>query len=125
MWYNTKYFGEVIFSPQPTARQLAVIKDAIENAHEESSYALDLSKDFSSIEWAWNEKTYDFEEALNAVQKYIKDKWLDIDFVWEFEYQWEESDDRWYVRKIDWLFVRMEADEYKCPHCWHIFKPNN
>lgn len=128
MWYNTDYNGKITIKPEPTATVLTTLQEAIRKAHPESHWNLRLWKDFCSIVWRGCEKTYNFEDSLNAVEKYMTDRWFDFTLEWEFEYQWEESDDRWYVRKVDWVFVRiekkLEADEYKCPDCWHIFKPN-
>ena len=127
MWYSTDYAGKAIIEPTPTAPVLVAVNEAIKTAHEESAWALSLGDDFSSIVWRWCEKTYDFEKTLNAVEDYMRNKWFDFTLNWEFEYQWEDNDDRWFVRKVDWKFVKvqktLEKDEYKCPDCGHIFKP--
>lgn len=127
MWYSTSYKGRVEILPTPTAPVLVAVKEAIEVADDESSWALELWNDFSSIIWRGCEKTRDFEKSLNAVEFYMRSKGFNFTLTWEFEYQWEESEDRGYIRKVDSKFVRvekvMEKDEYKCPDCWHIFKP--
>jgi len=126
MWYSTDYIGSAKISPELKASTIVLLKQAIEEAHEESSWALEISKDYQSIVWRWCEKTRDFEQALNAVEDYMRTSIDDFTLEWEFEYQWEESEDRGYIRKVDGKFVRvekvMQKDEYKCPDCWHIFK---
>lgn len=128
MWYSTDYIGSVKIVPTPTPEVLVATTNAIQNAHEESAWNLKIGSDFSSIVWRWNEKTYEFAESLNAVEELMKNNWFDFSLEWEFAYQWEDSSDRWFVRKVFWKFTRvekiLEKDEYRCPDCWHIFKPN-
>lgn len=129
MWYSTDFSGKVEIIPEPTASVLLELKELIDSneAHRETSWALEIGNDYKSIVWRWAEKTYDFESCLNAVEKKMKEKYPEFELVWEFEFQWEDSDDRWFIRKLNWSFERvmkvLEADEYKCPDCWHIFKP--
>jgi len=130
MGYSTSYSGSVKIVPEPTVKMINEIKEAIANNywHKEMSWNLEVSKDMESIEWRWCEKTRDFEETLNALIFTMSQDWEDFDLVWEFTYQGEEQDDRGYVRKnSEGIFERveknMEADEYQCPDCGHIFTP--
>ena len=123
MWYSTEYIGKAKITPSPTIDMVNDIKWIIKDNdwHSELRWNLQVSDDLKYIEWTWNEKTYGFEETLNVLIKEVRRTYPDFDLEWEFEYQWDEWDDRWYVRKVDWVFVRiekwLEKDEYKCPEC--------
>lgn len=123
MWYSTEYIGKAKITPSPTIDMVNDIKWTIKDNdwHSELRWNIQVSDDLKYIEWTWNEKTYDFEETLNVLIKEVRRTYPDFDLEWEFEYQWDEWDDRWYVRKADWVFVRiekwLEKDEYKCPEC--------
>lgn len=78
-----------------------------------------VTDDNLCIEWRGYENTNNFEETLNTLIKEMRVSFSDFDLEWEFEYWSEDSDDRWYIRKIDGEFVDYKRKEWN-----NIFKPN-
>jgi hypothetical protein len=127
MWYSIEYIWQALIIPELTVSRLVALEEILWCEDDEISRNLELTKDKKKIERRWAEKSRDFEISLNSVINKMREKWYkDFDLDWDFKYQWEEIDDRWYIKKIDWVYTVVEITwlvewEIKCPHCGEIF----
>ena len=133
MGYNTDFKGELKFKNELSREQLAYLNtilgeftgDHKEWSSERLYIQLDLTKDFSGIQWDGCEKTYDMDEAVRVVIKLMKQKYPDFELNGEFFAQGEEIADVWKlvvhkneVKKVD---IPITGNIVTCPECDHEF----
>lgn len=123
MWYSTDYHWILEFSDETTLRDVQRISSLIDD---NNRWDLELTKWMDGIQWNWCEKTYDLEEWVNIILSTIKQSNPKFDLIWEFQFAWEDIDDRGVFKKWDdWLFKRfMHIPAWKkicCPHCGNEF----
>lgn len=108
MGYNTNFVGELRFAIEPTAAQLAALKEILgEDVRDHDDWIVDtrtgctyidlvLTDDFCGIRWDDStEKTYGLEEAVNVVTRLMRQHWPEFRLVGHLNAQGEDFEDRW------------------------------
>lgn len=108
MGYSTQFVGVLKFAHEVTVPQLAALKDILgEDVRDhpewpkapERAYLnyidLQLTDDFSGLEWNDAEKTYGLEEAVNVVTALMRQKWPEFRLTGHLNAQGESFEDRW------------------------------
>lgn len=135
MGYTTKFQGELKFSKELTASQLAALQAMMgEDCRDHPEWGakdlyyidLELTKDFSGLKWSGSEKTYSMEKLVNVVIKEMRKKWADFGLTGTFAAQGEDVEDRWtLVIGKDGLAekhkVPIIGQRVTCPHCEEEF----
>lgn len=131
MGYSTNFTGELKFTAEATAPQLAALKammgeDCREhpewNAPDLHYIDLELTDDFTGIKWNGAEKTYDLEKLVNVVIRVMREKWPQFGLTGSLGAQGEDAEDRWALqigedglaRKVK---LAMTGKIVTCPHC--------
>jgi len=132
MGYSTDFTGELKFKNELTASQLAYlntflgqdIRDlGLEDERDGYWYHIDLelTKDFSGLEWNGAEKTYDLDAIVNFITDRMREKWPDFELIGTLAAQGKEATDRWNLVMEDGVAVKKElvvkGKEIQCPHC--------
>ena len=140
MGYTTTFEGELKFTCEMKATELAALNDILgEDVREHREWNLDeaasdfyyidleLTKDFSGIKWNGSEKSYSMEQQVNAVINLMKRIKPDFGLAGQMEAQGEEPRDRWVLRMENGQAVKcemkIEGPIYRCPHCDREFVP--
>lgn len=135
MGYNTTFKGELKFTTEPTAKQLAALNSMFgEDCREHPEWGcgknqnlsyidLVITEDFSGIRWDdGTEKTYSLHELVNVVLREMRKTWPDFGLTGQLLAQGEDVTDRWaLVMEDDGLAHRREiaftGQVMDCPHC--------
>lgn len=131
MGYSTNFQGELRFTSEPTASQLAELKamcdeDCREHPEWETtglSYIdLELTDDFSGLRWNGAEKTYNLDKIVNVVICEMRKKWPNFGLNGTMLAQGECIEDRWALTiGEDGLAHKMPIAPtgkiVTCPHC--------
>ena len=131
MGYSTNFNGELRFTNEPTASQLAALKamcgeDCREhpewNAKDLYYIDLELTDDFYGLQWNGAEKTYDLEKLVNVVLVEMRKKWPDFGLTGTLAAQGDDVDDRWALAiGEDGMAQKMKlavtGKIVTCPHC--------
>jgi hypothetical protein len=88
----------------------------------ERLYYIDLTKDFSGIEWNGAEKTYDLDKLTNVVIREMRKKYPDFGLSGALAAQGEDVEDRWalVIGKDGFAqkqMVPIVGQKIRCPHC--------
>lgn len=135
MGYSTSFSGELLFTTEPKASELAELNKFLgedcrqhpEWGNTSLSYIdLKLSKDFSGLEWDGSEKTYDFVDKVNLLIENMQKKYPHFGLSGELLAQGEEISDIWrlVVKNNIAEEVRVDLSHKKkvtCPHCSEDF----
>lgn len=134
MGYNTRFSGVLKFTCEPTTAMLAMLnglfgQDAREiGGGRESGYIdLELTKDFSGIQWdSGTEKTYYLEKSVNLVIQEMRKAFPVFGLTGTLLAQGEDVEDRWelYIGDDGLAHKRKVAipgTKVKCPHCHQSF----
>lgn len=136
MGYNTEFKGDLRFTKEPTASQLAALKamcgeDCREhpdwNATDIYYIDLELTDDFSGLRWSGAEKTYYLDRSVNVVLGEMRKKWPDFGLTGTLTAQGEDIEDRWALtigddglaHKLPLVITGKIAE---CPHCGERFE---
>lgn len=131
MGYSTTFKGELKFTTEPTAKQLAALKQMLgEDCRDHPEwgakdlYYIDLAflDDFSGLMWDGAEKTYDLDKTVNVVINVMRQQWPEFGLAGMLSAQGESFDDRWvlvigengFAEKRD---VVITGQTVTCPHC--------
>jgi len=131
MGYSTKFKGELRFTVEPTASQLATSKamcgeDCREhpewNAPDLYYIDLELTEDFSGLRWSGVEKTYDLDKLVNVVIGEMRKKWPDFGLTGTLAAQGEDVEDRWELTigedgMAHKMNIAVAGKIVMCPHC--------
>lgn len=131
MGYSTEFKGELGFTSEATASQLAALKamfgeDCREHPEWEAKNLyyvdLELNDDFTGIRWNGAEKTYDLDKLVNVVLTQMRKKWPDFGLTGVMVAQGEEVEDRWALRMgaDGWAHkdkMAVAGQVVTCPHC--------
>lgn len=135
MGYSTEFSGELLFTTELKASELAELNKFLgedcrqhpEWGNTSLSYIdLKLNKNFTGIEWDGSEKTYDLVDKVNLVIENIKKKFPEFGLTGELLAQGEEIGDVWrlvmyknvaYEKRIDLSHKK----KVTCPHCAEEF----
>ncbi len=136
MGYSTEFKGELKFTKEPTASQLAKLnsmfgEDCRDHPEWDESEGLcyidlELTKDFSAIKWNGAEKTYDLDKLVNVVIIEMRKEWPEFSLTGELLAQGEDIEDRWqlcfdhdgFAHRRD---VAIVGRKCRCPHCEEEF----
>jgi len=135
MGYSTDFEGQLNFTSEPTAKQLAAlnsifgedVRDHPEWEEKDASYIdLELTDDFSGIRWSGAEKTYGLEKSVNVVIREMRKQWLDFGLTGRLIAQGEDVEDRWALVIGEDGFASKQplvvnGKVVTCPHCEQRF----
>lgn len=134
MGYSTDFTGELKFSKELKASELAEVKtflgeDCRNHPEWESLHLthidLELLDDFTGLKWDGSEKTYDLVEKVNLIIKRMRKKYRDFSLYGEMSAQGEDFKDRWILRIVDGeakrIEIKLNGDVITCPHCEEEF----
>lgn len=131
MGYTTEFKGELKFTKELTATQLAELASMLgQDCRQHPEWGtkdlyyidLELTKDFSGIKWDGSEKTYGLENLVNVVIHQMRKKWPDFGLSGSLLAQGEEIGDIWQLtigddglaKKVP---VALAGRIVTCPHC--------
>lgn len=136
MGYSTDFTGKLEFTSTVTTEMLAKLntffgEDPDDHPdwgmpRRESGYIdLQLTKDFTGIEWNGAEKTRGMVETVNLIIREMKKTWPEFGLRGVLNAQGEDVDDRWKLvvangvaQKVD---VPIAGTKVQCPSCHHKF----
>ena len=138
MGYTTEFKGVLQFTTELKASQLAFLTSILKEdcrEHPEwdakglSYIDLQLTADFSGIEWDGAEKSYDMDHIVNVVIRLMRDKWPAFGLKGKFIAQGEDIDDRWELTiENNWAVrhdIVISGQKVTCPHCEEMFVLEN
>jgi hypothetical protein len=119
MGYSTKFTGELKFTTEASAPQLAALKAIMgEDCREHPEWNapnlyyidLELNDDFTGIKWDGAEKTYKLENLVNVLLRVMREKWPQFGLTSALSAQGEDMEDRWELQMgEDGLAHKMEV----------------
>jgi hypothetical protein len=135
MGYSTEFKGELKFTVEPTASQLATIKSFLGEDcrdHPEwgrvDAYYIDLefTDDFTGLRWNGAEKTYAMEACVNVIVREVRKTWPEFGLQGSLLAQGESIEDRWaLVINADGFAekqkIALPGPVCTCPHCGERF----
>lgn len=135
MGYSTNFTGELRFTKELTASQLAHLSSMLaEDCREHPEWNapdlyyidLELTPDFGGVRWNGTEKTYSLEKLVNVVITQMRKKWPDFGLTGTLAAQGEDAEDRWALTIGDDGMAHKEklvitGQRVKCPECDHKF----
>lgn len=137
MGYTTNFKGELMFTEDLTASQLAHLKTFLgEDFREHPEWIsspkdayyiqFELTNDFSGIRWDGSEKFYESTGCVNFLIENMRLKFPNFGFVGHLEAQGEDYEDRWYLKMINGVATKVDCpkigDLIECPHCCEKFR---
>jgi len=139
MWYSTNFKWTLKFKKWLPVEALALLNTILwEDARDHTEewkipnnltwIDLELTKDFSGIQWNESEKTYDLPEKIELIIRLMQEKFPEFILNWELLAQWEDFEDIWKLIVTDnKVEVKKLVVEWaiECPDCWHKFIPDN
>jgi hypothetical protein len=135
MGYSTSFKGELRFTSEPTAKQLAALSAMFgEDCRDHPEWDakglyyvdLELNDDFTGIRWNGAEKTYGLEQIVNVVIRQMRKQWPDFGLTGSLLAQGESLEDRWALHIGEDGFASKQAiaitgQRVTCPHCESTF----
>jgi hypothetical protein len=135
MGYTTTFKGELKFTKELTASQLAHLKTFFgEDCRDHPEWDepdlyyidLELTEDFSGIRWSGAEKSYGLEKQVSMVVREMRKKWPDFALAGTLSAQGEDAEDRWtlYINDVGMANkakVPIVGQRVTCPSCEHEF----
>jgi len=153
MGYSTDFKGMLKFKKEPTASELAYLKKFLSQDRRDIGFEtdsdvyesedeywyhidLELTDDFSGLQWNGAEKTYGLNHIVNFITKQMRKKYSDFELTGKLTAQGEDIEDRWELVMEKGLAVKKElvvkGKKITCPHCEEEFilesdevKPNS
>lgn len=136
MGYTTKFQGDLKFTTELTAKQLAKLNAMCgEDCREHPEWGvndlyyidLELTEDFSGLRWNGAEKTYNLDRLVNVVLSEMRKKWPDFGLIGTLSAQGEDVEDRWALKiGEDGLAHKIKpavtGKIVTCPHCEERFE---
>ncbi len=137
MGYSTQFDGELKFTKELTATQLAAVKQFCGEDCRDHSWIysddltyidVELLDDFSGIKWNGAEKTYKMEHLINVIIHNMRQRWDDFGLTGSLIAQGDEHDDRWLLEfNSEGIAMRKKMAVIgtcvTCPHCEAKFIP--
>jgi hypothetical protein len=134
MGYSTEFTGKLEFANEVTAKQLAKLNTFLgEDCRDHPEWGatnmtyidLQLTDDFTGLEWDGSEKTYDLTEKVNLIIEKMRDEFPDFELKGELMAQGEDMEDRWKLKiergKAVEVKIQIMGRKCKCPHCGEDF----
>lgn len=135
MGSSTDFKGKLKFVNELTASQLAKLnefmgedcRDHPEWGEEGMTYIdLEITKDFTGIQWDGSEKTYDLPEKINLIISQMQKEWPDFGLEGFFIAQGDAVGDIWRLSIKDGKAIQedipLDSGEVECPECGHRFQ---
>lgn len=135
MGYSTEFKGELKFTTELTASQLAKVKSFLgEDCRQHPEWGamgmsyidLELLDDFTGLKWDGSEKTYDLTEKVNLIITEMQKDYPEFGLQGSFIAQGEDIDDRWVLKANGSVAKRedivMTGEKVTCPHCGEDFR---
>ena len=131
MGYTTTFKGDLKFTKELSASQLAALKAMMgEDCRDHPEWDakdlyyidLELNDDFSGLRWSGQEKTYGMVKLVNLVITEMRKKWPDFGLAGTFSAQGEDVEDRWTLAigkdgMAEKHKVPIVGERITCPHC--------
>jgi hypothetical protein len=134
MGYSTDFNGELKFTTDLTSNQLAKVKSFLGEDcrnHPEWNQTgltyidLELTKDFSGLQWDGSEKTYELVEKVNLLITEMKKEYPEFGLGGKILAQGEDNEDRWILTIENGIAVSKEIEivgkDIECPNCGEHF----
>jgi len=139
MGYTTNFVGSLKFIKELKATELAHLKKVLGidirefpdlqcfDVGNKLYYTVDLelTDDFSGIEWSGVEKSCEMVAQVNFVIRYMRSKFPDFELDGIMTAQGEEVDDRWVLSIKDGFAIKTvtppKGTKIECPHCGKKF----
>ncbi len=142
MGYTTRFTGELKFTKELTASQLAHLKTILgEDVRDHREWEIregedglyyiqfELTDKFDGIQWDGSEKFYGATTAANVVIREMRKVMPDFGLSGQLLAQGEDADDHWilrvgpdgYARKVKMKWI---GECVECPECGHHFLTN-
>lgn len=130
MGYTTTFKGDLKFTPELTASQLAKVKTFLgEDCRDHPEWNgggmtyidLELLDDFSGIKWDGSEKTYDLDRKVNLIIQEMRKEFPSFNLEGKLLATGEDAEDRWWLTMENGTAIRKEivihGQKFQCPHC--------
>ncbi len=136
MGYSTDYDGVLKFKKELTSRALGKLNTILgEDCRDHPEWDcggltyidLELTKDFSGIQWNGSEKSYEMVEKVNFVIELMRKDFPDFALEGQFHCNGEDSSDVWELIMEDNGITAFEKEmvftspQVRCPHCDEVF----
>lgn len=135
MGYSTSFKGELKFTKELTAKQLARLKSFMgEDCRDHPEWGepklyyvdLELNDDFTGIRWNGAEKTYGLEMVVSMVIREMRKEWPDFGLTGAMNAQGESAEDRWTLSiGEDGMATKHKVpivgQRIQCPSCGYKF----
>ena len=134
MGYSTTFKGDLKFTKELTASQLAHLKTFMgEDCRDHPEWDakdlyyidLELNDDFTGIRWNGAEKTYAMTDLVNVIIIEMRKKWPDFGLTGTFSAQGEDAEDRWTLSIKDGAAMKTKVpivgQRITCPKCESTF----
>lgn len=140
MGYTTEFKGVLKFKNELKASELAYMKKFLGGDirdHDEweknefserlfCSIDLELTDDFSGIQWNGQEKSYKMKDQVNYIISQMRKISFDFGLVGKFAAQGEDVEDRWELiinenGYADAIKLETTGRKIQCPHCGEYF----
>lgn len=135
MGYSTQFDGELLFTKELGAKQLAKLKKMLgEDCRDHPEWGadglyyidLEFNDDFTGLRWNDAEKTYYLDKLVNVVIKQMQQEFPDFGLSGTLTAQGEDVGDRWELsigedglaRKRD---IVVTGKRITCPNCDESF----
>ena len=138
MGYTTRFNGELRFTTELTASQLATLGqlfgcDCREHPEwEPPKYAtyidLQFTRDFGGVKFDGSEKSSLSEDMINMLVRLMRQTMPEFGLTGELKAQGEDIGDRYYLRMVNGVCGRIpiaaSGQKVTCPECEHVFRIN-
>lgn len=136
MGYSTSFTGSLQFTADPTTKQLAKLKSMFgEDCRDHKEWEgcsglsyvdLQLTDDFTGIEWSGAEKTYELDKVVSVVVREMRKEFPEFGLRGALFAQGEDAEDRWQLAIGDdglarRVAVQIVGTKVVCPNCEHKF----
>jgi hypothetical protein len=133
MGYNIDYYGELKFTRELKASELAYLQTVLREDYREhpewgdifpdlTYIDLEILKDFSGVRWSGSEGTHNLQDAIELVIALMNSKFTRFGLIGIVEVQGEDHDDQYNIC-VDGLIVEVQdmivvGKTIICPHCY-------
>lgn len=135
MGYTTTFKGDLAFSTELSAKQLAHLKTFFgEDCRDHPEWGepdlyyidLELNDDFSGLRWSGAEKSYGLEKQVSLIVREMRKQWPGFALTGALSAQGESAEDRWTLSIDDKGMgkktkVPIVGQRVTCPSCEHEF----
>ncbi len=130
MGYSTSFEGELLFTKELKASQLAKLNTILgEDCRDHPEWNapnlyyidLELNQDYTGLKWSGAEKTYGMESCVNVVIQEMQKDDPEFGLQGTLSAQGEDVGDRWALSIENGVAVKtkisLKGKKVTCPHC--------